>query len=138
MTIILLRHAERVSTGADALSAAGRRRADLLARMFRKSGVAAIFTSEFIRTKQTAAPLAEAIGITPIELSGTASGNSGVLLGAGPVSVVIGHSDSVPELIAALGGPAGLEIDENEFDRLFVLTVTAGAASLLEFRYVSV
>lgn len=57
---------------------------------------------------------------------------------SGPLSVVVGHSDSVPELIAALGGPAGLEIDDAEFDRMFILTLTCGVASLTEFRYVSV
>lgn len=138
MTIVLVRHAERDASGADAVSPAGRRRADLLARMYRQSGVSAVFTSAFNRTKQTARPLAQAIGITPIELNGTVTENRNKILGAGPLSVVVGHSDSVPELIAALGGPAGLEIDEAEFDLMFVLTVTPGAASLVEFRYVSV
>ena len=52
--------------------------------------------------------------------------------------VVVGHSNTVPEFIEALGGPADVVIDEHEFDRMFVLTVTPPAsASLLQFRYVS-
>jgi hypothetical protein len=52
--------------------------------------------------------------------------------------VVVGHSDTVPEFIEALGGPADVVIDDHEFDRMFVLTLKPpAAASLLQFRYVS-
>jgi phosphohistidine phosphatase SixA len=138
VTIVLVRHAERDASGADAISAVGKRRADLLARMFRQSGVSAIFTSEFNRTKQTARPLAQATSLAPVELNGTAAQNRDKVIEAGPLAVVIGHSDTTPELIAALGGPADIEIGDAEFDRMFIVTtMNDDAPSVVEFRYVS-
>ena len=66
MVVILVRHAERQASGADpSLTAAGKRRASLLATMFAGSGVTAIFTSDAARTKETAAPLAAKLGADP-------------------------------------------------------------------------
>ena len=56
-------------------------------------------------------------------------------MSAGPAPLVIGHSNTVPELIAALGGTAGIEIDEAEFDHMFVVSITSGGVSTLRFRY---
>ena len=137
MTVVLIRHAERHASGSDTLSPAGAKRAALLVRMFREAGVSAIFTSEFKRTKDTAAPLAQALTITAQQIAANAATARTQLLGAGPLALVVGHSDTVPALIAALGGPSGIEIKELEFDRMFVLTVAQGPVSLLAFRYVS-
>jgi phosphohistidine phosphatase SixA len=140
MTVILIRHAERQSSGADpTLTAAGKRRASLLATMFAGSGVTTIFTSAAGRTKQTAAPLAAKLGLTPRQIDDSTAAAKGQILAGGACVVVVGHSNTVPEFIEALGGPADVVIDEHEFDRMFVLTVTPpAAASLLQFRYVSV
>ena len=40
------------------------------------------------------------------------------------VALVVGHTNTVPEIIAGLGGPADVTIDHDEFDRLFVLSGT--------------
>jgi len=139
MIVILVRHAERQSSGSDpSLTAAGKRRAALLATMFAGAGVTAIFTSGAGRTKQTAAPLAAKVGVAPRQVDDSIAAARGQILAGGACVVVVGHSDTVPEFIEALGGPAGVEIDDHEFDRMFVLTVTPpAAASLLQFRYVS-
>ena len=139
MIAIFIRHAERQPTGTDpGLSPAGKRRAQLLATMFEQSGVASIFTSRFKRTKETAAPLAATLGLTPRVIDENAATAKTQILGAGAVVLVVGHSDTVPELIGELGGPSDLEIDDAEFDRMFVLTVNpAGDRSLLQLRYIS-
>jgi phosphohistidine phosphatase SixA len=139
MVVILVRHAERQSSGTDpALTAAGKRRAALLATMFGGSGVTAIFTSAAARTKQTAAPLAARVGVPPRQIDDSITAAKTQILAGGACVVVVGHSDTVPELIEALGGPADLVIGEREFDRMFVLTVKPpAAASLLQFHYVS-
>jgi len=106
--------------------------------MFAGSAVTAIFTSAFERTKQTAAPLAAKVGVAPRQIDDSTAVAKGQILAGGACVVVVGHSNTVPEFIEALGGPADVVIDEQEFDRMFVLTVTPPAsASLLQFRYVS-
>ena len=139
MVVILVRHAERQSTGADpSLTAAGKRRASLLATMFANSGVTAIFTSNAARTKQTAAPLAAKVGVAPRQIDDNTAAARAQILAGGACVVVVGHSNTVPEFIEALGGPADVVIDDDEFDRMFVLTVKPpAAASLLQFSYVS-
>jgi phosphohistidine phosphatase SixA len=106
--------------------------------MFRTTPIKSIFTSEFLRTKQTAAPIAQALGIVPIEISTDLDTAKGQLLGAASPVLVIGHSNTVPDLIAALGGPADIQIEEHEFDRMFAVTVAGGVASVMDFRYISV
>ena len=139
MIAILVRHAERLSSGDDpALSAAGKRRAAMLAKMFGGTGVSAIFTSRFRRTKDTAAPLAQKTGLTPKVIADDTAQACIEILGGGPCVVVVGHSDTVPELVRALGGPSGITIQDDEFDRMFVVSTSdSGAASVLQMRYVS-
>src|SRR5262245_35684387 len=138
MIVVLLRHGERDGNGTDALSAAGKKRAVLLATMFAKAGVSAIFTSEFNRTKQMAAPLASKLGITPRPLPSALAAAKTLILASGPCAVVIGHSDTVPALIQRLGGPGGVVIADNEFDRLFVVAITPAQTLFLPMTYVSV
>jgi broad specificity phosphatase PhoE len=135
MYVILLRHAERQAGGTDpSLSAAGRRRAKLLAEMLAGSGVGAIFTSEFKRTKETAAPIAQRLGLTPAEIDDDIAAAAQEVRSAAERVLVVGHSDTVPALISKLGGPQ-VTIADTEFDRLFVLHVGNTAADLLSMKY---
>ena len=137
--IALLRHAEPESAGNDpALTAAGKKRAQLLASMFRDAGVTAIFISELRRTRETARPLAELLHLTPAVLPGldSAAHRDRVRAVAGGVAVVVGNTNTVPSLVAALGVTAPVSIAADEFDRLFIVTPGAvGSAALLPLRY---
>ena len=137
MIVVLIRHGERDSSGADALSAAGKRRAALLVTMLLDTSVSTVLTSEFIRTKQMAAPLAAQHGVSPAPIASDDAAAKAQILNGGPCTVVVGHSDTVPALIELLGGPSGIVIKSNEFDRMFVLTIQATHTSLLPMRYVS-
>jgi hypothetical protein len=54
----------------------------------------------------------------------------------GPVALVAGHSDTVPEIIAALGASSAVTIGHLEFDNLFVVTAgQPGSASALHLKY---
>jgi phosphohistidine phosphatase SixA len=144
MFVVLIRHADP-APGDDnpGLSAAGTRKAATLARMLAGTGVTAIFTSSLRRTKDTAAPLAAQLTITPsvidddfataaaqVKAAGSAAATAGACV------LVVGHSNTVPEIIKALGGPANVTIGATEFDRMFVLHGPAsGAGSLLSMRY---
>src|SRR5258707_1720645 len=65
--VVIVRHAEKAANGGNDpdLSSAGRARADALARILKDSSITAIFTSEFKRTQETAAPTATSIHVTP-------------------------------------------------------------------------
>ena len=53
----------------------------------------------------------------------------------GDIVVVVSHSNTVPEIIAALGATPVPVIDENEYDDLYVVTLFAGGAHVLNLRY---
>lgn len=123
-TVLLLRHADR-QAAVDALTAAGTARAEVLAHVMEKSGVSAIYTSEAARTQQTAAPTASLLGITPVAVA--ASDVAGLVSTirtnhSGQKVLVVGHSDTVPQIIAEFGGPA-VTIGSNEYDNLYVLSL---------------
>jgi broad specificity phosphatase PhoE len=65
--VVIVRHAEKPANGGNDpdLSSAGRARAEALARILKDSGITAIFTSEFKRTQETAAPTATSSHVTP-------------------------------------------------------------------------
>jgi broad specificity phosphatase PhoE len=140
VTIILVRHAERVSNNGDLpLSDAGRERAALLARMLGQTGISHVFTSEMVRTRETAAPLATQLALTPVIVP-VAQGDLLVSqlgqLPAGAVALVVNHGGTIPGIIQKLGAPAPATIAEDQFDRVFVVTRTpTGHASLVEMRY---
>ena len=140
-TLLVVRHADRPDTGEDALTPAGVVRAEALAHAARLAGVAAIYHSNTVRTRDTAAPLAAALGLTPVEYP--AADAAGVVADVfadhrGETVLVVGHSNTVPQILSAAGGPSLPDIDDEEFDRLFVLTVCRcrrGAARLLPLQY---
>ena len=137
-TVILVRHAEKAAAPAadPPLTAAGRERAEALAAMLSASGVTSIYVTDYLRTQQTADPLAALLhlpprridaGKTPDLVAAIRSRKDGVVL-------VVGHSNTVPETIAALGGPA-VKIEDAEYDSLFVLTVSGNDISLVRLHY---
>ena len=127
--IYLVRHAEKAANGTDpALSPAGRERAGLLADRLAKAGIGAIHSTDFRRTRDTAAPLARRLGL-PVLLYDPERPEDLVetIRRAGGRHLVVGHSNTVPELVALLGGDGGPPIDEaGEYDRLYVVTLGDG------------
>jgi probable phosphoglycerate mutase len=133
-TVILVRHAEKVA-GAPAmnddpaLTPEGETRAKNLARMLAKSGITSIYTTPFTRTRNTAAPLATALNVTPIEVKTGPTYAADVVakiraLPAGSTVLVVGHSNSTPNVMKALGiaNPPSID-DATEFDNLFIVTL---------------
>jgi len=87
------------------LTPEGRRNADLLANWFMQAPPTTIFVSNTKRAQQTAAPLAARLGITPIvyDPSDTRTLMTEVMKEPPPV-LIVGHSNTVPDIVAALGG----------------------------------
>jgi phosphohistidine phosphatase SixA len=151
-TVFLVRHAERGQEPAQdpALTEAGRARAEALARLLSGAGVKAVYTSQFARTRQTGEPLAKLLGVplsaVPLgvkpdrprevseqsirELKDRIEGH------AGDAVLVVGHTNSVPDLIRELGGDSVPAMDEGRYDDLFVVTVYAkGRAKVVHLKY---
>ena len=60
--VLVVRHAEKISDEDERLTEAGRTRAGRLAEMLKKSGIAAIYSTDTERTIGTAQPLADSLG----------------------------------------------------------------------------
>jgi phosphohistidine phosphatase SixA len=141
ITVLLLRHADidlPPASDNPPLNAAGMERANELVRVAGTAGIAAAFTSSRVRTKQTVQPLAARLGIEPREVSPPDVFAEEILSGTvGDVVLVAGHSNTIPEMIAALGAPPlSSTIGEREFDNLFVVTVAgSGTANVLGLKY---
>jgi len=122
---ILIRHADVPDpAGSDpALNGAGRARAKELRHVLGDAHVDSIFVTQFRRTQQTAKPLAAQLGIDPtvIEQDDVARLTDTIRdLPASAVALVIGHTTTLPDICAGLGGPPMPAIGPAEFDRLFV------------------
>jgi len=152
ITVFLIRHAEREDEPRQdpPLSKDGVARSQALARLLSSAGIKAIFTSQFTRTKQTAEPLATKLGInvTPFTLKSnpsnprqiaeesTAEVTNKILEHAGESVLVVGHSNSIPDVIKMLGGDFIPTIDERKFDDLFIVNVYAkGKAKVVQLKY---
>jgi broad specificity phosphatase PhoE len=129
-TVFVVRHAERADGGVTNtmmgndpdLSEAGRARAEALAAMLKDAGITAIYTTEFKRTQQTAAPLAKALGIavTAVSSKDTPALLEKIKAATGNV-LVVGHSNSVPDVVKGLGVTSPVTIGDAEYDNLFVV-----------------
>ena len=123
-TIFIVRHAEKATGGGSDpdLSNTGRQRAQRLANVLKDAHISAIFVTELRRTRQTAAPLAQMLGLNPQVVP---SNNSPLLVArlhatSGNI-LVVGHSNTIPEVIRGFGVTTPIQIGENDFDNLFVL-----------------
>jgi broad specificity phosphatase PhoE len=121
-TIFVVRHAEKADATKDPdLSEAGRARTEALAKTLRDANITAIYATEFKRTQQTAAPLAEALGISVTVLPAQDSvALIAKLRALNGNALVVGHGDTIPNLIKALGVSEPINIGENDYDNLFI------------------
>lgn len=141
-TVILIRHAEKniePNNPDPELSPAGQARAQELVRMFGDTGINAIYATQYKRTQQTVKPLADKLGLPINQVN---SKNTADLLAqirlqhSGQVIFVSGHNSTVPEIIAALGGPTYPTIPETEYDNLYIVSVyRTGKAKVVKLKY---
>ena len=128
--IYLVRHGEKEATGKDPeLTVQGQARAQNIATILHNTGIRSIFSTPTMRTRQTAQPLATRSGVevqaydpkVPAALVEKVKSLNGAVL-------VVGHSNTLPELVRLFGGVAGADIADNEYDRLYQLIVGANGA----------
>ena len=143
--VFVVRHAERADGGAaapapaagmmandPALSAAGEQRATKLASMLALAGVKQIFVTEYRRTAQTAAPLATRQQLTPVVVAARDSDElvAQVRRADGP-ALIVGHSNTLPELLRKLGVTDAVTIGDSDYDNLFIVFRDAGGKATL-------
>jgi broad specificity phosphatase PhoE len=151
-TVILVRHAEKASQEDNSpLTAAGTERSKELARVLTGVKVDAIYTTQFRRVQDTAAPVATAVGVTPVvrQTGPTYAAELAKRIlteNRGQTVLVVGHTNSTMALLKALGaseaallkalGTGDTTMPESQFDNLFVLTDAEGATpALVALRY---
>jgi broad specificity phosphatase PhoE len=132
--VLVMRHAERAADGSPdpSLTGAGMVRARALAAAVTHGGVQAVFATQLRRTRETAEPLARAAGVPVTERSIGATNASTYALElaheirdrhAGQTVAVVGHSNTVPALVAALSGGAAPAVGENDYGDVFVVVL---------------
>lgn len=139
--VILVRHAERAAEPKSdpALTPEGEQRAQALAQALAGLRVNAIVTTSLRRARDTAAPLARLLGLQPqvVDARGaahvpavvdTVRAQSGVVL-------VVGHSNTVPAILAALGGPKLKDLCETSFHHAFLLQPGVEPPRWAQFSY---
>jgi len=145
--VLLVRHAEKATDGGEdpSLTPAGKQRAEALVEVAGSAGVSAILATQYRRTRETAQPLADRLGI-PVAVHEVVSGGAQAHATAlardvlerhrGQSVLVVGHSNTVPLLVEALAGIPVQPIADSEYDRLFVVVVPpSGPARLVQTRY---
>jgi broad specificity phosphatase PhoE len=143
--VVVVRHAETASGGMGGdpvLSEAGTARAQALADLLKNANVAALYSTQYQRTRLTATPLAEALHLTvnTIQAANPMQAHIDAIAAkvkehAGKTVVVVGHSNTVPMIIRALGGPDIGVIPETEYDNLFTIISDASGVRLVRSRY---
>jgi phosphohistidine phosphatase SixA len=150
--VFLVRHAEKEDEPKQdpPLKKEGVARSQELARILSTANIKAIYTSQFIRTKQTAEPLTAKTGVSVTALTlkpnpsnlrliaeeSTAELVNKILQRPGDNALVIGHSNWIPDVIKMLGGDIVPTIDEQKFDDLFIVTVYGkGKAKVVQLKY---
>lgn len=139
VTVFVVRHAERESSESDSpLSEVGRARAERLAEMLKDAGITHAFSTEFARTRETVAPLATRLMLTPVVVPGRdLNALISVLQGLPPGSraLVAGHSNTINQIAGRLGGTEIPALPETEYDRLYVVTMFEGKVSVVLVRF---
>jgi phosphohistidine phosphatase SixA len=146
-TIVVVRHAEKSTDHPSdpSLSASGQERARALSSVLSGAGVTDIYTTHYKRTRQTAEPLAQQLGIViqerPINAANSATyardlAQEILTRSAGKGVLVVGHSNTVPEIVQALSGTAVPAMTDAEYDHIFVVVIPAsGSPRLMQLRF---
>ena len=140
-TIFVTRHADRYGTEPDpSLTPTGEKQSQALAQLLSDANVRHIFTTELVRTQQTAAPLARLTGITPVtvpqqnfdelitKVRASLQPNQSIL--------VVGHRATVPKIVHALTGKDIPPLGSAEYGCLIAITLFPdGHSSVVTLRY---
>jgi|tagenome__1003787_1003787.scaffolds.fasta_scaffold20976057_3 broad specificity phosphatase PhoE len=122
-TVFVIRHLQKAQGSDPPLSAEGAANAQALAGMLARSGIRAIFATPTRRAMQTAEPLATKLAIKVTSYDPARPEALAAAVGAIPGAVlIVGHSNTVPDLVARLGGKGPVSVGEQDYGTVFVVT----------------
>lgn len=119
-SVFVVRHLQKAEGADPSLSAKGAANARHLAAMLKDKGVVAVFATPTRRAMETGQPLAKALGIavTPYDPSNPAALAAKVAAAGGPV-LIVGHSNTVPDLVQLFGGARPARLSEQDFGTIY-------------------
>jgi broad specificity phosphatase PhoE len=135
--IFIVRHAEKATTGGKDpdLSVEGQKRADALAQILKDSKITAVFVTEFKRTQETAAPTAKAAHVSSTVVPANDVGALVEKLRAlNANALVVGHGNTIPNLLRALGIATPVSLPEDDYTEIFAVLL-GDAPQLLRLHY---
>jgi len=135
--VFIVRHAEKGGSGGKDpdLSVEGQKRADALAHILKDSQITSVFVTEFKRTQQTAAPTARAAHVSPTVIQANDIGAVVHKLRAlNGNALVVGHGNTIPDVLKALGIATPFNIPEDDYAEIFAV-VLGDAPQLLRLHY---
>lgn len=127
-TIILVRHAEKADDGSrdPPLSEEGRQRSLRLSSMLAKTRIDAVYSTNFRRTRETAAPLltAKRLDLQLYDALKESAVNSILTANAGKTVVLVGHSNTIPWTINYLLRTSEYQnFPDNAYGDLVIITL---------------
>ena len=136
-TIYLVRHAEKESGDNPALTPAGIARANKLATLLAHEDISTIFSSDFLRTQQTAEPLASQKKLDIITYNHRELAAFATLLKRDyqeKTVLVVGHSNSTPALASLLEGTQTYpDFDEADYSNIIKISMVGEAGPVVQF-----
>jgi broad specificity phosphatase PhoE len=124
VSLYLVRHAEKQKTSNPPLTEVGKARAATIAVFLKDRGIQKIYSTNYVRTLETAAPSAKAFGkevelYDPRALADVAKD----LKAANITSLVVGHSNTTMRLLNHLTGESYPDLKEHQYDLLFEVKI---------------
>lgn len=133
-TVYVMRHLQKAAGDDPPLTEQGAILADMVAGMFggQEFGIKAVFATKTRRAQQTGEPLAKLVGVpvTPYDPRDVPALVAAVKAVPGNV-LIVGHSNTVPDLVAAFGGTRPPPLSESDYGTIYQVTV--GSPNVREF-----
>lgn len=142
--VVLVRHSEKAAEIANdpPLSAQGNMKAKALVTALDGTSFSQLIATQFKRTQQTLTPISQARHLPVTVIAAQKDLNEHIAHIVAQVhavqgnSLIAGHSNTVPLIIKALGGPDVPAIAEDDYSQLFILSLSdEHTASLIATRY---
>ena len=120
--VYVIRHLQKGTGDDPPLTAEGAANAQQLAQLLAGSGIKAVFATATRRAQQTAAPIAARAGVPVTTYNpGDGAGLKAAVAAAGGPVLIVGHSNTVPEIVAAFGGQKPSPIADDQYGTVYLV-----------------